>query len=182
MSGVTIVLLCEDKQTDSFVRRFLKHRNFKYRDITTVSLSAGSGSGEQRVKEQYPTELKAIRQKAIRQKEQAYLIVVIDADTHTVDERHAELKQACEEEGILPRNSRDANVLHIIPRRNIETWFAYLEGNNVNESEIYPKLKRERDCKEHAERLHHMCQTRRLREPVPPSLLEACNEYRSLCR
>ena len=116
MSGVTIVLLCEDKQTDSFVRRFLKHRNFKYRDITTVSLSAGSGSGEQRVKEQYPTELKAIRQK-----EQAYLIVVIDADTHTVDERHAELKQACEEEGIPPRNIKDANVLHIIPRRNIET-------------------------------------------------------------
>jgi len=78
MSGVTIVLLCEDKQTDSFVRRFLKHRNFKYRDIRTVSLSAGSGSGEQRVREQYPRQLKAIRQR-----KQAYLIVVIDADTHT---------------------------------------------------------------------------------------------------
>ena len=27
MSGVRIVLLCEDKQTDSFVRRFLQQRN-----------------------------------------------------------------------------------------------------------------------------------------------------------
>ena len=177
MSGVKIVLLCEDKQTDSFVRRFLKHRNFKYRDITTVSLAAGSGSGEQQVRKRYPKELKAIRQR-----QQAYLIVVIDADTHTVDDRHTELKQACEKKGILPRNSRDVNVLHIIPRRNIETWFAYLENENVNESEIYPKLKRERNCKEHAERLHHMCQTQNLREPVPPSLREACNEYRRLRR
>ena len=70
----------------------------------------------------------------------------------------------------------------LFPAEILKLVFAYLEGNNVNESEIYPKLKRERDCKEHAERLYHMCQTRNLRELVPPSLLEACNEYRSLRR
>ena len=52
MSGVKIVLLCEDKQTDSFVCNFLKHRNFEGRDITTLSLPASSGSGEQWVRKQ----------------------------------------------------------------------------------------------------------------------------------
>lgn len=53
MSGVKIVLLCEDQRTNSFVRNFLKHRNFKKgRDITT--LVASSGSGEQWVRKQYP--------------------------------------------------------------------------------------------------------------------------------
>ena len=45
MSGVKIILLCEDKQTDSFVRHFLKHRNFKGRDIKTLSLPHSSGGG-----------------------------------------------------------------------------------------------------------------------------------------
>jgi len=61
MSGVKIVLLCEDKQTDSFVRNFLKHRNFTTRDIRTLLPKLGSGSGEKWVRKRYPEELKAIR-------------------------------------------------------------------------------------------------------------------------
>lgn len=146
MSGVQIVLLCEDKQTESFVRNFLKHRNFKGRDIETRPLPrSNGGAGEQSVRKQYPGQLKAIRNR-----KNAYLIVVIDADIHTLDYRHQQLKQECEENHILPRNSSDINVLHIIPRRNIETWLKYLENENnenVNESIKYPKLKRPRDCK-----------------------------------
>ena len=88
MSSVTIVLLCEDKQTESFVCNFLKHRNFKKgRDITT--LVASSGSGEQWVREQHPKQLNAIRNR-----KNAYLIVVIDADTYTIDDRHEQLKKS----------------------------------------------------------------------------------------
>ena len=178
MSGVQIVLLCEDTQTESFVRNFLKHRNFKGRDIDTCPLPDGSGAGEQWVREQYPEELKLIRRR-----KNAYLIVVIDADTGTIDDRHRELEIACREKDISPRDhSKDANVLYIIPRRNIETWLAYLENKSVDESKVYPKLKRESDCKEHTRRLHDMCGARRLREPAPPSLREACNEYRKLQR
>ena len=36
MSGVKIVLLCEDTQTESFVRNFLKYRNFSRYDITPL--------------------------------------------------------------------------------------------------------------------------------------------------
>ena len=177
MSSVTIVLLCEDKQTESFVCNFLKHRNFKKgRDITT--LVASSGSGEQWVRKQYPKQLNAIRNK-----KNAYLIVVIDADMYTIDDRHEQLKKECKDKDILPRDiKRDVNVLHIIPCRNIETWLAYLENESVDESKVYPKLKRESDCKEHTRRLHDMCRAQRLREPAPPSLQEACNEYPKLQR
>ncbi len=177
MSGVKIILLCEDKQTNSFVRNFLKHRNFKGRDITTLPLPARSGSGEQWVRKQYPKQLEAIRNRR-----NAYLIVVIDADTGTLDNRHKELAKACREQDIPPRDHKeDPNVLHIIPRRNIETWLAYLDNNNVDESTVYPKLNKESDCKIHAENLYNMChRTQRLREPAPPSLQKACIEYRKL--
>ena len=61
MSRVHITLLCEDSQTDAFVRRFLKRRNFRRHEITTLPLPAGSQSGEQWVRTRYPRELKAIR-------------------------------------------------------------------------------------------------------------------------
>ena len=108
MSGVEIVLLCEDQQTNSFVRNFLKHRNLKGHDITTLPLPASHGAGEKWVRERYPKQLKAIRDrrkksKNIRNKKYVYLIVVIDADTHTLDYRHQQLKQECEENHIPPR-------------------------------------------------------------------------------
>ena len=178
MSSVTIVLLCEDKQTESFVCNFLKHRNFKKgRDITT--LVASSGSGEQWVRKQYPKQLNAIRNR-----KNAYLIVVIDADTNTIDDRHEQLKKECEDKDILPRDhERDVNVLHIIPRRNIETWLAYLDNENVDEFKAYSRLDRLGDCKKHAKSLYDMCHVhQQLREPAPASLREACGEYRRLRR
>lgn len=133
MSGVKIVLLCEDKKTETFVRTFLSHRNFKLRDFTILLLpGSDGGAGEQWVRRKYPEQLKAIRQQP-----NAYLIVVIDADGGTIDKRHRDLEEACKAESISPRDNRDKNVLQIIPRRNIETWLAYLDGKNIDETTDY---------------------------------------------
>ena len=78
--SVRIVLLCEDAATDRFVRRFLSKRNFNRRDIQTLPFT--SGSAEYWVRKRYPNELKAIRSW-----QNAFLIVVIDADTHTTQAR-----------------------------------------------------------------------------------------------
>ena len=51
VSAVSIVLLCEDTQTEAFVRRFLRLRNFKARDINTHSLPDGQRFGEQWVRD-----------------------------------------------------------------------------------------------------------------------------------
>ena len=172
VSGVRITLLCEDSQTDTFVRRFLRRRKFRGRDIRTLPLLHGTGSGEQWVRQRYPVELRAIR--AVQN---AYLIVVTDADIGSTQARRAQLEAECEREGIW-RRREDDRVLVIVPRRNIETWLAYLDGSDVDESERYPRLRRVGDCAAHAETLYRMChETQRLREPAPPSLREACDEY-----
>ena len=177
VSRVRITLLCEDSQTDAFVRRFLGHRNFRPRDIRTLPLPAGSQSGEQWVRERYPDELRAIR--AARG---AYLIVVTDADRNSTGTRRVQLEAECDRRGVRGRNDVDP-VLVIVPRRNIETWLAYLGGSDISECDLYPRLARERDCSEHAKILYTMChEAQRLREPVPPSLQEACEEYRRLRR
>lgn len=176
MSRVHITLLCEDSQTDAFVRRFLKRRNFRRHDVTTLPLPAGTQSGEQWVRTRYPRELKAIRG---RQRD--YLVVVTDADAGPTDARRAQLDAECEQQRI-PRRGDDDPVLVVVPRRNIETWLAYLDGTRVDEVTSYPRLQHEGDCSAHANRFHAMCQVQRLDEPAPPSLREACEEYRKLRR
>ena len=177
MSRVRITLLCEDSQTSVFVRRFLKHRNFRPRDIQSLPYPSGRQSGEQWVRERYPSELQATREA-----QDAYLIVVTDADGNSIEVRRTQLEEECDRRGIRRRDDAD-RVLVIVPRRNIETWLAYLGGSDVNECDRYAKLVRERDCAEHAKTLYTMChEAQRLREPVPPSLREACEEYRRLRR
>ena len=177
MSGVRITLLCEDSQTDAFVRRFLSHRKFRGRDIKSLPLPDGHRSGEQWVRERYPAELRAIRGK-----QGAYLIVVTDADNDSTGARRAQLEAECERQQV-PGKGDDNQVVLIVPRRNIGTWLAYLDGSDVDESRRYPRLQRERDCAVHAKRLYNMChETQHLRQPVPPSLREACEEYRKLQR
>ena len=178
MSGVSITLLCEDSQTDAFVRRFLRRRNFGSRDIRTLPLPGGRQSGEQWVRERFPDELRAIRGR-----KNAYLIVVTDADKYSTEARRAQLDAECEEKQI-PRRGDGDPVLVIVPRRNIETWLAYLgSGTAVEEDRSYPRLKRERDCADHAANLYRMChEEQRLDEAAPPSLREACDEYRKLRR
>ena len=171
-----IVLLCEDDDTDRFVRRFLSHRNFKARDIYTLPLPDGKQSGEQWVREKYPDELKAIRNH-----QNAFLVVVVDADTQTTESRRSQLDQECDKQGV-PRRTSDEPVIIMVPKRNLETWLAYLDGQSVDETTRYPKL----TPKEHralADELYQMChRSQQFREPTPPSLPEACSEYRKLQR
>ncbi len=174
--SVEIVLLCEDQNTNTFVRRFLRGRQFKARDIRTLPLPHGSQSGEQWVRGRYPTELKAIRSR-----QGAYLIVVIDADRHTTQQRRFQLDEECRAKEVQPRTDRDPVIL-LAPRRNIETWFAYLDGESVEETEDYSAWN-SKDPRRFAEELYRMChEVQRLREPVPASLAESCQEYRKLQR
>ena len=132
-------------------------------------------SGEQWVRTRFPEELKRIRRR-----QRALLVVVIDADVGSTGDRHTQLEQQCREAGVERRKPEDP-VIVAVPRRNIETWFAYLRGQSVDETIEYPRLRREGDCKLFADRLHGMChEQQRLDEPAPPSLREVCDEYGKL--
>ena len=98
-----------------------------------VQSPSGAGSGEQWVRERFVIEVEACR---VRQAE-TRLIVVIDADTHTVQARIEQLDSALREAGvhIIPDETRMNRTPR--PRRNIETWILCLSDVEVNEETDY---------------------------------------------
>ena len=141
--SVRIVLLCEDRQHESFVTRFLREAGWERRNFRIVRAPSGKGSAEQYVRERFPAELQAVRAK---RGEQAYLFVMVDGDAHGAAGRMESLVAICEQHRIIPPNDAD-QVLVCVPTWNIETWLAYLRGETVDETRSgYPRLDRPRDC------------------------------------
>lgn len=171
---VNVVILCEDRQHEAFARRFLKMAKVSARNLRVEKSPNGRGSAEQFVRQQYVKELQYYRSRQHRV-EQA-LIVMIDADKNDVSERISQVEQEAVDMPGGGRNEKE-RVAIFVPARNIETWFAYLDGEDVNEETSYPRLARERDCQRHVDGLFEMCQQETLREPPPPSLVAACDEY-----
>ena len=176
--NVRVVLVCEDTQHEVFVRRFLRDMGWKVRDIRVEKAPQGRGSGEQFVRENYPSELRSLRGKPGRRA----LIAVVDGDKRGVDGRLADFERACVEQGVPSRRDEET-VLLFVPTWAIETWLAYLDGNIVDESHPgYPRLAHESECQSHVEVLAGMCRERALRLPAPLSLVAACGEYGRLSR
>lgn len=176
--GVQLVLLCEDRQHETFARRFLEQAGWSTRRIRVEMAPPGKGSAEQFVRDRFPTELAAYRSN--RNRVAQGLIVVLDGDNKGVAARIQELTAACDAEGIERRRDGEA-VAFVIPTWNIETWLAYLSGSIVDETKNdYRRLERARDCQPHVEALHDMCGQGVLRQPAPASLEAACVEYRRL--
>ena len=171
--NVQIVLLCEDGQHEAFARRFLKEMGWKNRQLRVEKAPQGGGSGEQYVREHFPAKLANCRKQAVRRG----LIALIDGENKGVAGRLAELKKACEERDIEFRRD-DERILVLVPTWQLETWFAYLDGEVVDESKPdYPRLRRPRDCQSHVDVLAEMCRGSQLRQPAPSSLVAACQEY-----
>jgi len=174
--NVQVVILCEDRQHAAFARRFLEMNGQSARIQRVLIAPKGRGSGEQFVRENFTTELAFYRSR--KHRVQQALIVIVDADTISFNERIIQLENACDVAGV-DRRQPDERVAVFIPGRNIETWCAYLSGTTVDEDTTYPRLERERDCAPLVERLAEMCRQRMLRQPSPPSLDAACTEFRA---
>ena len=173
-----LVVLCEDKQQEVFVRRFLTQSGVKRRRIRIRSYPAGAGSGEQWVRTQYPLEVREYRARS--QRLHIGLLVMQDVDTATVEEACKELGKALSAIRLPPRAEHERIAL-FFPRRNIETWIRFLTaGPLVDESVRYPKLYREESrCHSAADRLAAKREYRLTRK-VPASLRAACPEIRRL--
>jgi len=176
--GVQLVLLCEDRQHETFFRRFLEKAGWSIRHLRVEMAPPGKGSAEQFVRDRFPNELAAYRSR--KNQVARGLIVVRDGDNKGVIARIQELLDACVAQGIEPRRDDEA-VAILIPTWNIEGWLAYLGGSSIDETkDDYPRLNRERECKTHVNNLYEMCQQGALRQPAPESLKAACEEYRRL--
>ncbi len=164
---VQIVILCEDRQQEVFARYFLKKRGFTGLFRTNIC-PPGSQSGEQYVRSQYPVEVKAYRQN--RNRVSIALVVLIDADRGTLQDRLNQLASILDEDAQENRRSHEAIAI-FIPKRNIETWIHYLQGETVNEEDAYAKFeKNEAVCKTSVENLADRCYSQSLPEDAPRSL------------
>ena len=171
-----MVVLCEDRQHEVFVRKFLQKMGWQG-SIRTEKAPPGEGSAEQFVKKQFVKELAEYRRN--RNRVSIALVVMIDGDDRGPAERRAELEAACRKKKV-PFVDSTERVLIVVPTWEIETWIAYLEKEDrtVNETtNDYPRLSKPRKCQPHVEKLAGMCRKKQLSESAPPSLLSACDEY-----
>ncbi|HLX65190.1 MAG TPA: hypothetical protein VKX17_28235 [Planctomycetota bacterium] len=181
--AVFITLLYEDVQHRSFASRFLKERKFDTRKLREVAIKPGKGSAEQFVREQFIKELKWFRARSSRAA--TCLIVIADADKLTVQDRLDWFEKICRDEPIQFRTPTE-KFAFIIPKRNIETWLAYLRGEEVvelaaDDQDKYPKYKKEESrCQPQVEKLAAMCRRGKLEGNPPPSLQSACAEFQRL--
>ena len=193
------VILCEDLQASCFLRRALIAAGARRHDIRVCPFPdnrfrAQSASddrpvdgyrvyacGSQHVRENYPSELVAIRARSA--KRDAALVVHIDVDNsstseRTVQDRQRELEGACRARGVPARRDSDP-VAHIVPRRNIETWIHFLRGNApIDEAVEYPKWGgREAEAAEAA--VDFVARSREPGAPLgaPPSLAMGLAEF-----
>jgi hypothetical protein len=81
----------------------------------------------------------------------------------------------------MPKRGPDEPIAIFIPKRNIETWIRYLQGQAVDEVTVYPKLQNKSDCKSVVDKLPEQCRTG-LPIASPPSLQLACDEMRRLVK
>lgn len=172
---VHYVLVCEDQQHETFARRFLRETKLvtdPYQ-LRVERSPRGRGAADRFVQETYVTELDAGRRTHVA----TTLLVRADGDAVGVNERLRRLDEACRQRGVAVRSAED-RVAVFIPTWNIETWLAYLDDQNVDESrKDYPRLARPRDCQRHVSVLADMCRRAELRPPAPESLKAACEEY-----
>jgi hypothetical protein len=174
---VQIVILCEDLQQFVFADLFLKKRGFTGRFRANIC-PPGSQAGEQYVRTQYPVEVKAYR--ANKDRVSIGLVVLMDADTGTLEARLNELARVLDKDEQEKRGSNEAIAI-FVPKRNIETWIHYLQGESVNEEDAYARFKNnEALCKTAAEGLADRCYSQSLPEDAPRSLQAACGELQRL--
>ena len=168
------VILCEDQQQEVFIRHFLMRKGYTQRQMRIERCPSGKQAGEQFVRERYPAELKALRQRTARAG--TALLVMIDADKRCVADTAKWLDTICGEQGVAARDQNDKAAV-LIPRRNIETWIHFLDGDAVDEDTEYKKLRWKSDCKPSVKRLFDICNKSECPADFPDSLKVACLEY-----
>ncbi len=179
--SVLVTILCEDLQTRCFIRQFLLKKGYNRHQLREVPVPRDAGgAGDKWVRERFPLELQAYRSR--KHKAATCLIAAIDADPkRNAEIRRKWLNDACREQQISCREKAD-NILIPVPKRNIETWPAYLRGEDVDEEREKPYLKYEleSECRADVANLLEMCNQGKLRAPAPPSLDDACLEAQRL--
>ncbi len=170
-----IIVLCEDKVHEVLVKRFLKKGwGVKPRTIRVPPYPNGKGSGKKHVVDSISLEAEALR----RRHASTILLVIQDADELSVDQ----VKSNLDAKLLHPRDNTEP-IAYIIPKWHIETWIAYLHGEDVNEADKetykkkYGKICERKDAHPFIDKLADNCKENIQLESLPHSLVAACEEF-----
>lgn len=129
-----VIVLAEDDRHQRLVRQYLYRLGRSRHDIRVEPLPSGRGCGEQWARERYPKAVTSYRGRSPRA--ETALIVAIDADTGDVEQRLRQLRKALDQAGLAACTEGEA-IVHLIPKRNVETWVLCLSGRQVDENTDY---------------------------------------------
>lgn len=170
-----IIVLCEDKAHEVFVKRFLKKGwGVKPRAIRVRPYPEGKGSGKKHVTDKISLEAAALR----RRHAATVLLVVQDADELPV----AQVRSGLDVK-IQPPRGNEEPIVFIIPKWHIQTWIAYLAGETVDEadkdtySNKYGGISEHKDAHPFIDKLTDNCRKNRQPQSPPGSLAAACEEF-----
>ncbi|HET6841935.1 MAG TPA: hypothetical protein VFK06_09635 [Candidatus Angelobacter sp.] len=116
------------------VYKYLKRCGIRRDQIRIEPSPPAQGSAENWVRNKFVKEVNVYRTRHAQTK----LIVVVDADTGTVQDRLRQLDEALKDSGkqaVVPAEQ----IARLIPRRNVETWIRCLNGHDVDEETNYKK-------------------------------------------
>ena len=174
MRKTRAVILCEDRAHYHFIRAYLVARGWNSRHLTPRVSPSGRGAASQWVCNHFADELTAYRRNI---RENICLVVMIDGDNRKTTERFLELEANTTKQGISFRRM-DERVAIFVPCRNLETWFAWLDGKDVDEITNYKKnYLRGTGRKLFGQRLAKQCLQDDRLVNTPDSLKAACREW-----
>ena len=162
-----VFILCEDTVHYHFAREYFKLLGFNRRRIILAGNNPKGqsvGSGAVLVQSNYEKQVKAFHSKINHL--ECILVVIID------DDKQEHIKSLYK----IYTPLTDEKILIFSPKRNIESWFYYIDGNNINESDDYKKSYRNAKPTEFAKKLKEEICASGLPENAPSSLLQACKE------
>jgi hypothetical protein len=129
-----VIVVAEDQHHRRLISRYLKKCGLKDRAIRIPPSPAGRGSAENWVRREFVKDTEAYRIRQARAR--TALIVMIDADALTVQDRFNQLDQALQESGKQTVGGTE-QIARLVPKRNVETWILCLNGQPVDEDNNY---------------------------------------------
>lgn len=132
-----LILVVEDNRHQQLIYRYVLKTGLSRHAIRIQKSPSASGSASTWVRIQFVKEVRVYRSRYPQTK----LIIVIDADAHTVRQRLSQLDQALHEVGDIPVDTDKERIARLVPKRNVETWILCLLGENVDEREDYKRTR-----------------------------------------
>ena len=132
-----VIALVEDEHHEMLIRRYLKRYGLNEHKMRMNRSPSGRGAAEGWVQKEFPKEIKAYRRR--QASAQTGLIVMIDADANSVQERFNQLDQA------LTKSAQQAvgeqeRIARLVPKRNVETWILCLNNEpDLDENTNYTR-------------------------------------------